>query len=107
MEIFEVRNPNELLAGLEAKSDYILIKGEYSKEVKNLKGSHLSEDESLGVVLGGGGLISIFIYAFDLVRGLFSNEDKMDKKIDKKLSLYKVKKVTDDSLLLSLKQLDY
>ncbi|MGE7602531.1 hypothetical protein ACQKL5_08475 [Peribacillus sp. NPDC097675] len=106
-ETYEVRNPNELLAGLEAKSPYILIKGDYFKEVKKIMDTHLSENERLGVELGGGGVISILIYALDAVRNLFSNAEKMDKEIDKKLNLYKVKKISDDGLLLSLRQLDY
>ena len=104
---YEAYSPNELLAGLEAKSDFILIKGEYFKEVKKKMDTHLSENERLGVDLGGVGGITLLVYAIDVVRNIFSNADKMDKEIEKKLNLYKVKEITDDGLLLSLKQLDY
>ena len=104
---YEVYNPTELLAGLEARYDYILIKGAYFKEVKNIMDSHLSESERVGVELGGEGVISLLIHAIDSVRDLFSNSDKVEKEIDKKLNLYKVKKINEDGLLLSLKQLDY
>lgn len=104
---YEAHNPNELLTGLEAKSEYILIKGDYFKEVRKIMDTHLSENERLGVELGGAGVITLLIYALDRVRDLFSNSDKMNKKIDRKLNLYKVKKITDDGLLLGLKQLDY
>lgn len=104
---YEAYNPNELLAGLKAKSDYILIKGDYFKEVKKIMDTHLSENERLGVELGGVGGITLLVYALDVVRNLFINGDKMDKEIDKKLNLYKVKTITDDGLLLSLKQIDY
>ena len=104
---YEVYNPNELLAGLEAKFDYIIIKGAYFKEVKQIMETHLSENERLGVELGGNGAISLLISAIDKVKELFSHADKTEKEIDKKLNLYKVKKITDEGLLLSLKQLDY
>ena len=55
----------------------------------------------------GGGAITLLIYALDIGRDLFSNGDKTNKKIDQKLKLYKVKKMTDEGLLLSLRQLDY
>lgn len=104
---YEAHNPKELLAGLEEKYDYILIKGDYFKEVKKIMDTHLSEDERLGVELGGSGAITLLIYALEVGWDLFSSRDKTDKKIDQKLNLYKVKKMTDDGLWLSLKQLDY
>lgn len=103
----EAYNPVELLAGLDAKYDYILIKGAYFKEVKKIMDSHLSENELVWAELGGGGIITLLIHAIESVRDLFSNSDKVEKEIDKKLNLYKVKKISDDGLLLSLKQLDY
>ena len=104
---YEVYNPNELLEGLKSKYEYILIKGAYFKEVQQIMDTHLSENDRLGVELGGTGAISLFIYAIDAVKDLFSNSDKTQKEIDKKLNLYKVKKITDEGLLLSLKQSDY
>jgi hypothetical protein len=105
--MYEAHNPNELLAGLEVKSDYILIKGDYFKEVKRILDTHLSEKERLAVQVGGGGPITIAIYAIDVVRDLLTKGDKKQKKLERKLNLYKVKKITDDSLLLVLRQLDY
>ncbi|WP_455662717.1 hypothetical protein [Pradoshia sp.] len=104
---YEAHDPKELLAGLEEKSDYILIKGDYFKEVKKIMDTHLSDKERLAVELGGGGPMTVLIYALDAVRDLFSNEDKTNKKIDQKLKLYKINKIADDGLLLSLRQLDY
>ena len=69
--------------------------------------THLPEHESLGVALGSAGVLSILNYAIETVRISFSKADKTDKKIDRKLNLYKIKKITDGGLLLSLKQLDY
>ncbi|WP_042351320.1 helix-turn-helix domain-containing protein [Bacillus massiliigorillae] len=105
--IYEAYNPDELMVGLHAKYDQILIRGAYYKEVRKIMDSHLSENERLGVELGGAGAITLLIYAIDVVRDLFSNADKLDKEIDKKLNLYKVEKISDDSILLRLKQLDY
>lgn len=107
IEAYEAHNRTELLAGLEAKSEYILIKGDYYKEVRKIMDTHLPENESIGVALGSAGVLSILNYAIDAVRNSFSNADKMDKKIDRKLNSFKVKEITDDGLLLSLKQLDY
>ncbi|MFS0784666.1 hypothetical protein [Bacillus sp. 1P06AnD] len=104
---YEVHNPNELLTGLESKYDYILIKGDYFKEVRKKMDTHLSEKERLGMELGSAGVLTPLVYAIDAVIDVFSSTDKMDKKIDKKLNLYKIIKITDEDLLLGLKQLDY
>ncbi|ALC88151.1 hypothetical protein AM499_08880 [Bacillus sp. FJAT-22090] len=106
-EAYEAHNRTELLAGLEAKSEYIIIKGDYYKEVRKIMDIHIPENESIGVALGSAGMLSILNYAIDAVRNSFSKADKIDKKIDKKLNVYKIKNITDDGLLLSLKQLDY
>ena len=107
IEAYEAHNRTELLAGLEVKSDYILIKGDYYKEIKEIMDTHLPEHESIGVGLGSAGMLSILTYAIEAIIISFSKADKTDKKIDRKLILYKIKEMTDDSLLLSLKQLDY
>ena len=103
---YEAHNSKELLAGLEEKADYILIKGDYFKEVKKIMDTHLSDCERLSMEVGGGPM-TVLIYAIDKVLDLFGNEDKKDKKIDQKLKLYKVKKITNQDLLLSLRQVDY
>ena len=107
IEAYEAHNRTELLAGLEVKSEYILIKGDYYKDIRKIMDTHPPENESIGVALGSAGVLSILIYAINAVRISFSKEDKTDKIIDRKLNLYKIKKITDDGLLLSLKQLDY
>ena len=107
IEAYEAHNRTELLAGLEVKSEYILIKGDYYKDIRKIMDTHPPENESIGVALGSAGVLSILIYAINAVRISFSKEDKTDKIIDRKLILYKIKKITDDGLLLSLKQLDY
>ncbi|PQD95604.1 hypothetical protein CYL18_06830 [Pradoshia eiseniae] len=107
IEAYEAYNRTELLAGLEVKSDYILIKGDYYKDIKKVMDTQPPENESIGVALGSAGMLSILIYAINAVRISFSKADKTDKIIEKKLNSYKIKRMTDDGLLLSLKQLDY
>ena len=107
IEAYEAHNRTELLTGLEVKSDYILIKGDYYKDIREIMDTHPPENESIGVALGGAGMLSILIYAINAVRISFSKADKTDKIIEKKLNSYKIKRMTDDGLLLSLKQLDY
>ncbi|RDY26854.1 XRE family transcriptional regulator [Romboutsia weinsteinii] len=104
---WEVFNPEELLIGLKDKWDIIIIKGAYAKEIYKLMKYQLSETELMGMELGSAGVLSVFAYAIDSVRDLFSNLEKIDKDIETKLRLYKLKEVSDDKLVLSLKQLDY
>ena len=63
----------------------------------------------MGFELGSGGTATIVASAIDAIRELFSNEkkEKIDKDIEKKLKIYKVKQKSSDSILLGLKQLDY
>jgi hypothetical protein len=107
IEAYEAHNRTELLAGLEVKSEYILIKGDYYKGIRKIMDTHPPENESIGVALGSAGVLSVLIYAINAARISFSKADKTDKIIDRKLNSYKIKKITDDGLLLSLKQLDY
>ena len=105
--IYEAYNPNDLLVGLKSKYDKIIIQGAYFKEVKKLMNTQLSDTELLGVELGSAGVLSILIYAIESVMGLFSNSEKIQKEIERKLQLYKIIEISDDSIILGLKQLDY
>lgn len=104
---FEAYNPQELLLGLNEQWDYIVIKGAYGKEIYNIMKYHLSEKETLGFELGDHGSITILSSAIDTVMNLFSNSDKTNKEIEKKLKLYKLSSMSDDVVFLTLKQLDY
>ncbi len=93
--------------GLKEQWDYIVIKGAYGKEIYNIMKNLLSETETLGFELGSGGGITILTCAIEAVRDLFSNCDKTNIEIEKKLRLYKLSSMSDDIVFLTLKQLDY
>ncbi|MED3576082.1 helix-turn-helix domain-containing protein [Cytobacillus praedii] len=105
--IYEAYNPNDLLVALKAKYDKIIIQGAYYKEVKKIMDTHLSDKELLGVELGSAGVLTILIYAIESVMDLFSNAEKIQKEIEKRLKLYKIIEMSEDRLVLGLKQLDY
>ena len=104
---FEAFNPSELLIGLKYKYDTIIIRGAYCNEIYKLMKGHLSENESMGFELGSHGVATIFDYAITAARDLFSNSDKIENEIDRKLIAYKLKGISEDKLTLKLKQLDY
>ena len=93
--------------GLKDQWDYIVIKGAYGKELYNIMKNQLSETQTLGVDLVSGGCITIRTSAIETVRDLFSNCDKTNIEIEKKLRLYKLSSMSDDIVFLTLKQLDY
>lgn len=108
--VFEAHDANELLTHLKAKEDYIIIKGEYSKEVYALIKTHLSETEMMGFDLGSGGTIRILADIINTFRDFIKYEpdvDKTTKSIEKKLRLYKVQAISNDEIVLKLKQLEY
>lgn len=106
---FDALTKDELLIGLSEKWDYIMIKGDLVQQINTLMNGHLSERETMGFELGSAGTVTIFASAIDAIRELFSNEkrEKIDKDIEKKLKIYKVKEKSNNFILLSLKQLDY
>lgn len=104
---FEVFNPSELLIGLKQKYDTIIIKGAYANEIYKLMRNQLSEKELMGFELGSSGLATVLDYAISAARNLFSNSNKIDNDIEIKLRLYKLKEISNNNLILSLKQLDY
>ncbi|WP_300381680.1 helix-turn-helix domain-containing protein [Clostridium sp.] len=104
---FEAFNPAELLIGLKYKYDIIIIRGVYCKEIYKLMKGNLSETESMGFELGSHGVATIFAYAITATRELFTNSDKIENDINRKLILYKLEEVSEDKVTLKLKQLDY
>ena len=104
---FEAYTPEDLLIGLKEKYDEILIKGAYCNEIYKLMKAQLTENERLGFELGSAGTLTILAYAITFVRDLFSNSEKIDNEIERRLTSYKVKEIGMDKLVLTLKQLEY
>lgn len=104
---FQVFNAEDLLLAFENKESYIVIKGEYKKEMEELAKSQLSETETLGLELGSAGMVTILAEAIYQLANLFSNKDVETKKIESQIRKYKFKKLNKNEILLYLRQLDY
>ncbi|MFC9601819.1 hypothetical protein ACFTQL_29440, partial [Peribacillus butanolivorans] len=107
---FEVYKAEDLLLAFRNKEEYILIKGEYKKEMDELAKSQLSDTETLGWELGSvwsGGLVTVFTEVFLHLVDLFSSKDDDKKKIESQVRKYKFKKLNENEILLYLRQLDY
>ena len=106
---FEASTKDELLAGLSEKWDYVMIKGDLVQQINTMMRGQLSETEMMGFELGSAGTVTVIASVIDAIRELFSDEkrEKIDKDIEKKLKIYKVKQKSNNFILLSLKQLDY
>ncbi|MCH1625314.1 hypothetical protein [Fredinandcohnia quinoae] len=104
---FEVFNAEELLFAFKNKESYILIKGEYKKEIDELAKSQLSDTETLGLELGSAGLVTVLAKVMLQIADLFINKDDDKKKIESQISKYKFIKLNENEILLYLRQLDY
>ncbi|MFK9090853.1 hypothetical protein [Bacillus salipaludis] len=105
--IFEVFNAEDLLVAFDNKESFIVIKGEYKSEIEELAKSQLSDTETLGLELGSAGAVTILAEGFYQLANLFSKKDEEQKKIESQFRRYKIKKIDENELLLSLRQLDY
>lgn len=98
----------ELQKELAMKTDEIVVQGDFSRAIAEIKKGQLSEVEQMGVSLGGAGTLSLLEYGITSLLSLFDASPKEDKKIQRQIQeLYQIQKLTDDSCLLRLKQLDY
>lgn len=106
---YEAFSKDELLTGLSEKWDYIIIKGDLVQQIYTIMKGQLSETETMGFELGSAGTATIMASLINAVIEHFSGEkkEKIDKDIEKKLKIYKVKQANNNSILLSLKQLNY
>ena len=105
---FEVCNVEDLLLAFINKENYIVIKGEYKKEIDKFAESQLSEIATLGLQLGSEGIVTILTEAILHIANLFSNKDAEQKKIESRIRRYKIKRLNNgEELLLVLRQLDY
>lgn len=104
---FEAFNVDDLLLAFKNKETYIVIKGEYKKEIDQFAEAQLSETETLRLELGSAGTVTILAEAIFQLANLFSNKDAEQKKIESQIRKYKIKKINENELLLYLRQLDY
>ena len=105
---FEAFNVEDLLLAFKNKEIYIVIKGEYKKEIDKFAESQLSETETLGSELGSAGVATILAEAIFQIANLFSSRDTEQKKIESQIRKYKIKRIKNgNELLLALRQLDY
>ncbi|MCM3595610.1 hypothetical protein M4D55_07410 [Metabacillus idriensis] len=104
---FEVFNAEDLLLAFKNKEQYILIKGEYKKEIEEFAKSQLSDTETLGLELGSAGLVTVLAEVIIQLVDLFNSKDDDKKKIESQIRKYKFKKLNENEILLYLRQLDY
>lgn len=104
---FEVWNEGQLIEAFKRKEDYILIKGEYNKEIVELVSTKLTDTELLGLELGSSGLIHIFAEVIYSLINSFSEQAKTQKKLEDATRQYNVKLDADKQVILYLRQLDY
>ncbi|SDN71012.1 hypothetical protein SAMN05518871_10729 [Psychrobacillus sp. OK028] len=104
---FEAFNIEDLLLAFKNKENYIVIKGEYKKEIDKFAESQLSETATLGLQLGSEGIVTILTEAILQIANLFSDKDAEQKKIESQIRKYKINRINENELLLYLRQLDY
>lgn len=103
-----VSTKEELQKELNAKTDEIVVQGDFSERIAEMKKGQLSDTERMGVDLGGVGSLSLLEYGLNILMDLFDSTDKEENKMKIQIrELYSIRKHANDSFLLRLKQLDY
>lgn len=105
--IFVAHNAEELLLAFKNKEEQIIIKDEFCKTVRNFAKNQLSETETLGLELGGAGVLTILSTAILALLDKFSDGTNEEKEIEKNMRRYKINENSKDRIVLSLLQLDY
>lgn len=110
--MFEAFNIEDLIYAFEINEPYILIRGNFNKEVSQLLKTQLTETETLGLELGSAGTINILAEGFSKLSKLL-NKDHSTTEVNKyelaeeKLKQYKSKINSKQEVLLYLKQIDF
>ncbi|WP_207694420.1 hypothetical protein DOK67_0001017 [Enterococcus sp. DIV0212c] len=103
-----VRTKAELAAELDKQTDEIIIEGDFSQIIAEIKKGQLNDTETMGFAVGSGGIGILAEYGASKLMDIFDPTTKEDKKIRKQIErLYTIKRLTSESFLLHLKQLDY
>lgn len=108
IEQITVRTKAELAVELDKKTDEIIVEGDFSQNIAEIKKGQLNEVDQLGFALGSDGIGILVEYGISTLLDVFDPTAKEDKKIRKQIErLYTIKRLTQESFLLHLKQLDY
>jgi hypothetical protein len=106
VERVTVNSKAALIAELDKKTDEIVVVGDFTKKIAEIKKGQLNESENLGYLVGAES--DVFEYAISRLLDMFDPAPKEDKKIYQQITrLYTIKQLTAESFLLHLKQLDY
>jgi len=96
-----------LLEAFQSSKKFILIKGEYEQEVKDLIKPQIPESAKIGVELalqGGGDMAAEILYQ---ISNAFGKGDKVRNKLEHKMRGYNMKRNADGEMVLYWRQLDY
>ena len=105
METVTVATKSDLLTNLNKQTDEIIISGALAQEIYHLKKQQLTETEEMGFLVGSQGAGSFLTEKLSYINSALSPEEqKIEHAI---LRLYVIKKLTPETTLLRLKQLDY
>ncbi|WP_430597867.1 hypothetical protein [Enterococcus sp. AZ177] len=108
IEQITVRTKAELAVELDKKTDEIIVEGDFSQNIAEIKKGQFNEVDQLGFALGSDGIGILVEYGISTLLDVFDPTAKEDKKIRKQIErLYTIKRLTQESFLLRLKQLDY
>ncbi|MGX7149718.1 hypothetical protein [Enterococcus ureasiticus] len=108
IEPITVKTKAELAVELDKKTDEIIVEGDFSRNISEIKKGQLNDTDELGFAVGNGGTGILLEYGISKLMDVFDPKAKEDKKICKQIErLYTIKRLTKDSFLLHLKQLDY
>ncbi len=103
----EAYNAKDLLQALKNQETFIVIKGDYQKDVRNLMDTKLSDKELLGFELGSAGTIGIVAEVFYQIANFFSNEPEEKKQLESRVRGYNMKFNENNEMVLYLRQLDF
>ena len=104
METVTVATKSDLLTNLNKQTDEIIISGALAQEIYHLKKQQLTETEEMGFLVGSQGAGSFLTYLIEKLSYINSELSPEEHAI---LRLYVIKKLTPETTLLRLKQLDY
>ncbi|EGO2521894.1 hypothetical protein E5940_001000 [Enterococcus faecalis] len=107
-ETVTVATKSDLLTNLNKQTDEIIISGALAQEIYHLKKQQLTETEEMGFLVGSQGAGSFLTYLIEKLSYINSELSPEEQKIEHAiLRLYVIKKLTPETTLLRLKQLDY